>query len=49
MYGVHHSIIGKLETERRIDIVEYVEYCKALGIDPYEGLKVIIESMDTKI
>lgn len=35
-----HQFIGKIESaERRLDIYEYVEYCKALNIDPVEGLK----------
>lgn len=40
--GRHHSIIGKLEqSSRKIDIVEFVEYCQALGLDPHEGLRII--------
>lgn len=40
--GRHHSIIGKLEqSSRKIDIVEFVDYCGALGIDPHEGLNII--------
>lgn len=35
-----HSFIGKIETgERRLDIAEYVQLCKALSLDPAEGLK----------
>mgnify|MGYP000131099622 CR=1 FL=1 len=42
LVGRHHSVIGKLEQDRRkIDIVEYVEYCVALEIDPKEGVDVI--------
>jgi transcriptional regulator with XRE-family HTH domain len=45
--GVHHSVYGKLEqTRRRIDIVEYVEYCRILEIDPLDGLKEIMISID---
>lgn len=41
--GIHHSIIGKLEqNRRRIDIVEFVEYCRVLGIDPHEGLDILL-------
>lgn len=37
-----HSLIGKIEQgERRLDIVEYVEYCKSLSIDPVEGINLI--------
>lgn len=35
-----HQFIGKVETgERRLDVYEYIQYCKALKIDPTEGLK----------
>lgn len=37
-----HSFVGKVETaERRLDIYEYVIYCKALGISPSKGLKLL--------
>ncbi len=46
LVGRHHSVIGKMEQDRRkIDVVEYVEYCLALGIDPKEGLSIV----ETKI
>ena len=36
-----HQFIGKLESaERRLDVYEYVQYCKALDIDPLEGLNL---------
>ena len=42
LLGWHHSIIGKIEQgERRIDVVEYVQLCEALCIDPLEGVEVI--------
>ena len=34
--GRLHSIVGK------IDIVEFVEYCRVLEVDPHEGLDIII-------
>lgn len=41
--GLHHSIIGKLEQDRRrIDIMEFVRYCQALDIDPHEGLNILL-------
>ena len=37
--GVTHSIIGKIETgDRRLDVVEFHEYTKALGLVPSETL-----------
>lgn len=37
LLGVHHSIIGKIETgERRLDVIEWIEYCEAIGADPNE-------------
>lgn len=39
--GTPHSYIGKVENqERRLDVVEYIEYCIALKVDPMEGLRV---------
>ena len=38
--GVPHSYIGKIENgERRLDIPEYLRYCKVMDINPNEGLK----------
>lgn len=46
--GVHHSIVGKIEQSRRkVDIVEFVEYCRILEIDPHEGLDIIISEMES--
>ncbi|MFK5915560.1 MAG: helix-turn-helix transcriptional regulator [Woeseiaceae bacterium] len=37
-----HQFIGKVESgERRLDVYEYVQYCKALNIDSAEGLKYL--------
>lgn len=42
----HHSVVGKMEQDRRrIDLIEYVEYCQALGVDPHEGLELVMTSM----
>lgn len=47
--GVHHSIVGKIEQSRRkVDIVEFVEYCKMLEVDPHEGLDIIISEMKSE-
>lgn len=43
--NVHHSIIGKIETgERRLDVIEFIEYCEILGIEP----NTIIEKLKKK-
>ncbi len=40
--GVHHSILGKIESgDRKLELFEYINYCKALDIDPSEGLDII--------
>jgi len=43
---VHHSWIGKIEQgERRLDIVEYLRICNALGIDPHEGVDLVKKNL----
>lgn len=45
--GRHHSVYGKMEQgRRRIDVVEFVEYCHVLNVNPQEGLNVIIKSLN---
>ncbi len=47
--GIHHSIVGKIEQgERKLDIVEYVEYCEAMNIDPLEGIRLITSKASSK-
>jgi hypothetical protein len=42
----HHSIVGKIEQRRKkIELVEFVKYCQVLGADPYEGLTLLIQSL----
>lgn len=37
---VPHSWVQKIENgERRLDVVEYIEYCRTLGVDPLEGIE----------
>ena len=41
--GRHHSVVGKLEQDRRkIEMLEFVAYCQAVGADAHEGLDIII-------
>lgn len=42
-----HSFVGKIEQgERRLDVVEYVTYCRALKISPVEGIKLNFRNID---
>ena len=44
LIGKPHSFIGKIEVgQRRLDVVEFVWYCDKLGLDAFEGLRVIIK------
>lgn len=37
-----HSFVQKVEIlERRLDVSEYVEYCKAMSLNPKEGLDLL--------
>lgn len=39
-----HSFVQRVEEgERRLDVVEFVWYCHALGVDPKDGLDLILE------
>ena len=32
---VHHTLVGKVETgDRRLDVIEFIDYCNAIDIDP---------------
>ena len=40
--SVPHSFVGKTEQgERRLDVLEYVHYCEALGLSPEKGFKIM--------
>lgn len=40
--GVPHSFVGKVEQcERRLDLVEFIQYCDCLGVKPEDGIKVV--------
>lgn len=45
--GTPHSFIGKIENqERRLDVIEFLRYCEALEVDPYEGLNLVNRDED---
>lgn len=47
--GRHHSVLGKMEQDRRkIEITEFINYCRSIDADPHEGLDILIKSMDSK-
>ena len=41
--AVQQSWIAKIELgERRLDVIEYVELCEAMKVDPIEGIRKIL-------
>ncbi|SMN16115.1 DNA-binding protein [uncultured Candidatus Thioglobus sp.] len=42
--NLHHSIVGRIELgERRLDVIEWIQYCEALNADPFECLETLIK------
>jgi transcriptional regulator with XRE-family HTH domain len=40
--GVPHSYVGKVEQcERKLDVLEYLRYCQALGLNPDKGIAIL--------
>ena len=38
----HHSIVGKIEKGgRKLDVVEFIEYCQVIGADPREAMTLL--------
>lgn len=38
-----HSFIGKVEQcERKLDVIEFINYCQALNLSPIEGIQLIL-------
>lgn len=41
--GVVHSFVGKVETgDRRLDVLEFIEYCKSLEWNPSDVLQQLL-------
>lgn len=46
LIGAHFTSVGKMEHDRKkIELVEFVNYCHAIGADPHEGLELLIQSI----
>jgi transcriptional regulator with XRE-family HTH domain len=44
-----HTIVGKIEHgDRKIDFIEFIEFCRALEVDPHEGVDLIMSVMESK-
>ena len=44
--GVPHTWIAKVESgERRMDVLEFVQLCHALGVKPSAGLRVLLDAI----
>lgn len=42
--GTPHSFIGKIEQQgRRLDVGEFIHYCKAMNRDPVKVLESVME------
>lgn len=46
---VPYSIIGRIEDgSRKLELFEFIEYCKAVGTDPRIGLDTILGDLAPK-
>ncbi|MEI6168419.1 MAG: helix-turn-helix domain-containing protein [bacterium] len=46
--GVSHSWVAKTENgERRLEIIDFVNLCFALGLDPSKGLDLIVTNLSS--
>lgn len=40
--GVHHSIVGKIESsDRKLELFEFINYCEALNVNPSSYIEII--------
>ena len=41
--GTPHSFVGKIEQQgRRLDVGEFIEYCKAMKLDPVKVFTTVV-------
>jgi len=41
--NIPHSFIGKVEQcERKLDVIEFINYCQALNLSPLDGIQLIL-------
>ncbi|NVK24224.1 MAG: helix-turn-helix transcriptional regulator [Gammaproteobacteria bacterium] len=41
---LNSTYISKIEQfDRKLDIAEYVQFCKAIDVDPHEGINILIK------
>jgi predicted transcriptional regulator len=46
--GVSHSWVAKTENgERRLEIIDFVNLCFALGLDPSKGLNLLVANLSS--
>ena len=44
LLNTSHATVGKIELgERRLDVIEWIEYCEALNADPFECLETLVK------
>ena len=47
--GKPQSFVAKIEgLERRLDMIEYIDLCNAIGVDPCEHLSKLTQSLDVR-
>ncbi|MCY1358416.1 hypothetical protein D9M69_449520 [compost metagenome] len=45
-----HTYVQKVESgERRLDVVEYVWYCRALGVKPEAGIDIVVANLSATV
>ncbi|WP_394988793.1 helix-turn-helix domain-containing protein [Cellvibrio sp.] len=46
---VPHSIVGKIEDgSRKMELFEFVEYCRAVGVDPRIGFNTLLNDVESQ-